>query len=303
MSSKQTISRFKIFNHKFAARVFPVKYIFLLWLAAHFSAVTVSAQTIAFLIPEKNINSRIVNDNLETSLSKEFKILDDSIAESAAQNLADKNLFNLSREESQNLGSAVGCDFFVVQKAETLRRASLSKAGYYESYAVVYLVSSRTGHLVFWKVLSVEDNTPKEAEKKIFDSLENLAAEISANIKSLEAEKPIESESPEISSEVSPESKNFRPPLPYRRIKPDYTKTANLYNVAATVDAVVDLDETGKVLKVEITRWAGYGLDESVTETIKKMQWRAAEYNGRTLPFRVLLRYNFRKLKSEDDEP
>ncbi|MCO5333909.1 MAG: hypothetical protein M9893_07840 [Pyrinomonadaceae bacterium] len=39
---------------------------------------------------------------------------------------------------------------------------------------------------------------------------------------------------------------------------------AYLYDIAATVDAEVDLD-AANVLKVRIKRWAGFGLDEAVS--------------------------------------
>ncbi len=100
-------------------------------------------------------------------------------------------------------------------------------------------------------------------------------------------------------AENSPEAKSFRPPLPYKRIKPEYTQVANLYSVEATVNIEVEVSENGKILKTEIVRWAGFGLDESVTETIHKMQWRAASRNGKTLPLRVLLRYNFKKIEED----
>ena len=83
----------------------------------------------------------------------------------------------------------------------------------------------------------------------------------------------------EVPNENTPEAKNFRPPLPYRRISPEYTKIANYYDVEATVDILIDVDADGKILKTEIVRWAGYGLDESVTETVRKMNWRPAERN------------------------
>lgn len=51
---------------------------------------------------------------------------------------------------------------------------------------------------------------------------------------------------------------------------------------------------------MEITRRAGYGLDESVAEIIKKMQRRPALREGKPLPIRVLLRYNFKKPESEE---
>ena len=102
-------------------------------------------------------------------------------------------------------------------------------------------------------------------------------------------------------TENSPEAKNFRPPLPYKRIKPPYTRTAYLYSVEATVDVEIDVDETGKISRAEIVRWAGFGLDESVRETIRRMNWKAADRNGKSLPMRVLLRYNFKKIEPDDE--
>jgi hypothetical protein len=261
-------------------------------------------QKLAFLNPEKTSLNQIVGENLKAALSKEFKILDDSMAETAARSFSDINIYNLSTDEARNLGAAIGCDFFIVGKSETLRRASLYKSDYYESYAALYLVSARTGRLVFWKLLTFEAENPAEAEKQLLASMENPAAEISVKLKSSAQTEPNEAppKLPELPADNSPEAKNFRSPLPYRRIKPEYTNLANLYGVAATVDALIDLDEDGKISRIEIVRWAGYGLDEAVAETIRKMQWRAAERDGRTLPIRVLLRYNFKKINNEDDE-
>ncbi|MGI8493871.1 MAG: energy transducer TonB [Pyrinomonadaceae bacterium] len=265
--------------------------------------VAVSAQKIAVLQPDKNSNDSAIREKLEILLSENFNILDDSLAETAARSFPDLNLFNLSTDEAKNLGRAIGCDFFIIAKNATLRRESLVKPAYFESYAVVYLVSSKTGRLVFWRLLSLEAKTSDEAGQKLFASIETLAVEISANIRSAQKKELSEialSDLAGLPDENSPEAKNFRPPLPFRRFKPEYTETANLYGAAATVDAVLDLDEKGKVSRVEITRWAGYGLDESVEQTIRKMQWRAAERNGKPLAIRVLLRYNFKKTENED---
>lgn len=263
-----------------------------------------AAQKIAFLAPDKSPRSQIVRENLERDLAAKFRILDDSLAEIVPPSSPNQNIFNLSTEDAQNFGTAIGCNFFVLIKAETLRRADLSKSGFYiESYVAVYLVSARTGRLIFWNLLSFKTPSAAESEKQLADSLENLTAEISANITSANKNEPDE-ELPkleELPAENSAEAKNFRSPLPYRQIKPEYTATASLYKVTATVDASVDLDESGTIKRVEITRWAGYGLDESVEATIRKMQWRAAERNGKSLPIRVLLRYNFKKIDHDDE--
>ncbi|MGI9036765.1 MAG: energy transducer TonB [Pyrinomonadaceae bacterium] len=276
-----------------------------LLLAADGLTLTASAQKIAFLTPDKSSSSQKIREKLESFLSKDFQILDDAMVEIIPQNSPDQNFFNLSTEDAQNFGRAAGCNFFVLAKAETLRRAILSKPDFYiESYAVVYLVSSRTGRLIFWKLTSFKSPTAAESEGQLSASIENLAQEISANIiaagqKESNAEQLSNLE--ELPAENSAEAKNFRPPLPYRRLKPEYTALASLYNVTATIDAAVDLDEKGVVKKVEIMRWAGYGLDESVAETIRKMQWRGAARDGKNLPIRVLLRYNFKKIERDDN--
>ncbi len=130
-----------------------------------------------------------------------------------------------------------------------------------------------------------------------------MSAEISQKLKTDAKEKSNGKSADNFESlpdENSPEAKDFRPPLPYKRIRPEYTKIANLYSVEATIDIEIDVDETGKVARAEIVRWAGFGLDESVTETVRKMNWRPAERNGKTLPVRVLLRYNFKKIAPDE---
>jgi len=263
------------------------------------SLLAVSAQSkIAVLTPEENAQTQKFAVNLEISLSNNFRVLDASLSEMAFRSAKYEKPFNLSREESKNIGAAIGCDYFLLVKADTLRRYSFSKKEFYESYAVVYAVSSRSGRLVFWKMTNGEAETAEKAERKLFDSIKDLSAEISDKLRIASKEeldeKPV-AKLEELPTENSPEAKNFRPPLPYKRIRPEYTRIANLYSVEATVDAEVDVDENGKILNIEIARWAGFGLDESVTETIRKMQWRAASRGGKNLPLRVLLRYNFKK--------
>lgn len=263
----------------------------------------ICAQKIAVLTPDKITGSRIFAAELGKVLSKNHEILDYSSSETAFDSAGFENPFNLSAEESKNVGRAIGCNYFLLIRHETLRRASFEKDEYYESYAVIYAVSSRTGNLVFWKLNSFEADKPSEAEKKSFDSIGKLAKEISGALQeakireiALVQDDKIE----EMPAENSPAAKNFRPPLPFRRISPAYTAAANFYNIRATIDILVDVDETGKIRRTEITRWAGYGLDESVTEAVKKMNWRPADRNGKTLPMRILLRYNFKDIDDEN---
>lgn len=258
---------------------------------------------IAVIAPEKNSLNQTFIEKLETSLSPDFKILDDSLSETAFLSAENKTPFNLSTEEAKNIGAAIGCDYFLLIKTENLTRYSFEKKEYQESYAAVYVVSSRTGRLVFWKIINGEAQKSDEAEKKLFDSIKDLSAEISNELKIVGKnelnEKP-KKKLEELPAENSPEAKNFRPPLPYRQIKPSYTRNAYLYSIAATVDIEVDVDDAGKILRTEIVRWAGFGLDESVEKTVRRMNWKAADRNGKSLPMRVLLRYNFKKIEPDE---
>lgn len=265
------------------------------------------AQRIAVLVPEKLSPSRSFAAKLESSLRTKFDVLDGSLSETAFRSTVYENPFNLSIEESKNIGAAIGCRYFLLIKSETQRRSAFQREEFYESFAAVYVVSAKTGKLVFWKLQSFEALKPSESEKLLLDSTDALALEIAGKLKIKTKEETIEKlnektagKIEEVPDESDPEAKNFRPPLPYKRFKPEYTRLAYIYDIKATVDVSVDLDETGAILQTEIVRWAGYGLDESVIETVRRMNWRPATLNGKTLPMRVLLRYNFKKIEKEE---
>ncbi len=263
------------------------------------------AQKIAVLTPEKNGRSQTFAEKLKSEFSGEFKVLNNSLAETAFLSSEFEKPFNLTVEEARNTGAAIGCQYFLLVKSELLRRSAFGREEFYEGHSVVYLVSAKTGKLVFWNLEKFDADLPSEAEDKLFNSVGKLANQISGKIKEaekIEIEPAKKNAIAEIPSENTPEAKSFRPPLPYRRISPEYTKIANYYDVEATVDISIDVGADGKILKTEIVRWAGYGLDESVSETVRKMNWRPAERNGKNLPMRILLRYNFKDIEDEEEQ-
>jgi TonB family protein len=105
----------------------------------------------------------------------------------------------------------------------------------------------------------------------------------------------------EVPEESSPQAKGLRLPQPYRRLRPTYPETAARAEAEATVDVLVDLDVEGEVTRVEVVRWAGFGLDDSAVNTIRQMHFRPAMRDGVPLPMRVLLRYNFQRPKKQTD--
>lgn len=237
-----------------------------------------------------------------------FTVLDRDEGNVAARGSGYAGSLNLSLEEARNLGSVIGCDLFITGDARTVRRSSSTKPVYFESFAAIFIVSGRTGRLVRWDRLSFEASSPADAEKMLLDELNVRGKSYSDSLLKAFAEErneraiavtrdlPIIEETPE---EGSLAAEGVRLPQPYRRLRPAYPDTAAVANVEATVDVVVDLDVEGEVDRVEVVRWAGFGLDESTVSTVQRMHFRPALRNGVPFPMRVLLRYNFQRPKKE----
>ena len=258
------------------------------------AAMHVGANTrIAVLTPERSPFSERYAESLEASLEDGFRVLDRGLAASAYRSLKVESPFNQTRESAKKIGTLLGCDHFILLKAETLRRSSSARPNYFEASAFIFLIDSRSGRLEKFLLPAKQAETAAAAENALAGDTDAVAASISAIVE-------INNEDPQIEYEMfDPESKSIRPAMPYRRIKPEYTSTAFHYDVQATVDAEVSIDDKGTVQKIDIVRWAGFGLDDAVIEAVNKMVWRAGERNGKPLPMRVLLRYNFTKIEKE----
>jgi TonB family protein len=238
----------------------------------------------------------------------DFGLVARGAARAAAKGAGYSGSLNLSLEEARDLSSALGCDFFFTGAADTVPRQPSGRPVHHESYASVFLVSAFTGRLVMWERLSAEAATAAEAERSLVGQLRARAADYVKALGAARANERAEHrvanerDTPvieEVPAEDAPEAKNFRAPLPYRRLRPEYTEAASRADAEAVVDALVELDAGGEVRSVEIVRWAGYGLDESVARTVRQMHFRAALRDGKPGPVRALLRYNFRRPKND----
>jgi TonB family protein len=226
------------------------------------------------------------------------------LSETAFRSVETEKDFNLTSGEAKRIGSVIGCDYFVLLRTRLQRRESLDRPTYYEAFVVVYLVNSRSGRLDGWILKTVEDSMPEKAEKLLLDQTKAIADEITKTIRDpvSAAAKSAAGKFEEVPPDGSPLAKGLKSPIPYRRLKPEYTPTAFLYGVRATVEIEVEIAADGKIERTSIERWAGYGLDESVDKAVRSMNWRPAMRDGKPLPMRVLLRYNFTKIE-KDDEP
>lgn len=262
-------------------------------------AVPISAQRIAILTPENKDGDIDYAARLAERLSGPIKILDRSLTEAAFRSVTIASVFNMTVAEARAAATVMGCDSFLLVRTGSHRRTSLSRSDYYESFAFLYLVDGRTGSLISWTPKSFDADTQVKADAALADSADVAAQELSAGLNAAKfvpaASIPIE----EVPPERSPAAVNLKPPIPYKRIKPEYTSTAFLYDVRATIDVEADIAADGAVLATRIVRWAGFGLEDSVDAAVRSMNWRPAMRNGKALPMRVLLRYNFTKVDKD----
>ncbi|HMJ26799.1 MAG TPA: hypothetical protein VK475_13260, partial [Pyrinomonadaceae bacterium] len=204
--------------------------------------------------------------------SQEFTVIDRDQAGAAALGAGFEGSLNLTIQQARDLGTTMDCDFFVIGEAQTLRRSPSTKPVYYEAYATLFLVSARTGRLVLWEMPTAQSDTPAGAEKAmlaILSSAETRQRYVSALHRAQEGERAeritaVESAAQIIevlSDDNGDTNQEVRAPRPFRRVKPPYPDTAARAEVEATVDVLVDIDARGEVGRVEIARWAGYGLD------------------------------------------
>jgi hypothetical protein len=128
------------------------------------------SQKLAILTPEKSgQNTQFVTD-LGAALAKKVTVLDEGLSESAYRSVNPETPFNMESETARNIGAVIGCDYFLLIRSGNQRRTSLEKSLYFEAFAAIYVVSSRTGRLVFWKLPSFEAPTPTEADLILLNS-------------------------------------------------------------------------------------------------------------------------------------
>lgn len=275
---------------------------------AHAQSVPAPSLRVALLsfgaTPIADRTERILAGGIKTATG--MSMIDTDLARAAAKGTGYQGSLNLTTQEATDLGSAIGADFYFLGDVQTLQRSPPNKPVYQESYATIFLVSARTGRLVFWDRQTQTAPTTVAAETLLATEVErNLPRYLTALRDAATTERaqrfaaigrdlPVIEETP---ADDSPNAEGFRAPAPFRRVSPVYTAAADTAEVIATVDAQVDLDIDGEVQDVQIARWAGFGLDDAVTTAIRQMHFRPATRHGKPFPIRVLIRYNFRKPK------
>ena len=276
---------------------------------AHVQAQTVQRPLVSVLDLGTTPTAQIAADTLRSRLRStgEVVVADADLSRAAARGIGYAGSLNLTTSEARDLGAALAVEFYIIGDAQTLRRSSFQTPVYYESYCSIFLVSTRTGRLLFWERPSFENKEATNAEAQLSQYLsgDDLRRRLLEAVRQAHADErtkrtilpsiaeAVIEEAPE--DEKTAEIQGIRLPRPYRRLRPAYPDSAARAEAEATVDVVVDVGTNGEVGDVQVVRWAGFGLDEITVATVRKLHFFPAMKNGTPIPMRVMLRYNFRK--------
>ena len=251
--------------------------------------------------------ARLTAANFSTALATadDMALVDRDLSRVAARGAGYGGSLNLSLQEARDLGAAIDCDFYIIGESQTIRR-SPSTGLYFESYASLFLVSARTGRLLSWERPSFQGASSEAAEKLLLAELLTrdllyryvIAIRRAQEDERHERELALERGAPvieEAPNDANLETNGVRLPRPYRRLRPSYPDSAARADAEGTVDVLADLDKEGEVTRVEVARWAGFGLDQAALDTARQLHFFPAMRDGIAIPMRVLLRYNFRR--------
>lgn len=264
------------------------------------AVIVTAAQRVAVFEPDDSDAVKGSADAIRNELATKIRVLDHEMAMAAFRSVEIADHYNMTAEDARQIGRVVGCDAFVLLKTRIQRRASADKPEHFEAFAAVYIVDSRTGSLIDWQMNSFEGRSADAAASALKSSAGAIASAIAGQLKNAVQPTALP-RFPEPPPESSPQFAGLKLPIPYKRIRPEYTSTAFLYGIKVTVDIEADIDTDGSVKAMRILRWAGYGLDQSVEKAVRSMNWRPAMRDGKPLPMRVLLRYNFTKIERDEE--
>ncbi|HXU07712.1 MAG TPA: energy transducer TonB [Blastocatellia bacterium] len=228
-------------------------------------------------------------------------MLDESMVRAALAGIGYDGSINLSTDEARGLSAAIGCDFFIIGKSETLARSERERESHQQAYAGVFIVEARSGALAMFDFISENAATPAAAELALINRLSARApAYVERMIeRRLSIQTPPRSfieEIEDLPDPDSPRAAGFRPPEFLNRVRPEYSSAAEQADITATVEARVVFYTNGEIGQVHITRWAGFGLDESAEHAIGQLKFKPATRDGKPVGARALIRYNFRRL-------
>jgi TonB family protein len=258
---------------------------------------------------QSSSNSRDLEQSIALALADalaehgNLKLIKESMLRPALKGVGYDGSINMSKDEARRIAAAVGCDFFITGKTEILARSERKDETHIEAYAGVLIVDGRSGALAAFDFALAKGREREEASSGLVKELKSRAtvyAEKMQGYRAAQTEAVAERADREAVIDL-PDAElafgaGFKPPEFLSRARPEYTGEAELADISATVEAQVVFSATGEIGRIELTRWAGFGLDESAARAIKELKFKPATRDGMAISVRALVRYNFRRV-------
>ena len=272
--------------------------------ASRTEAVTLRVAIVGFTRSGSSDSSRLIEATLADSIRRDTRValVDQSIVQSVLTGIRYDGSINLSKTEARNLAAAIGCDFFITGKSDAFTRSVRANETHEEAYAGVMIVDGRSGALKIFDLISEKASTRDKAQQSLVNALNSRITDYIDRMSQLRAAVNQRTDSTstarieEIPPDDSPREIGFKPPEFLNRVKPEYTVGAELADITASVEAMVIFSSTGEIGGIEITRWAGFGLDESSERAIRQLKFKPATRDGNPISVRALIQHNFRRV-------
>lgn len=203
---------------------------------------------------------------------------------------------NMTLYEARGLGLSIGCDYYLLGMAKTLRRLSEEKKFYFDVMIAAFLVETRSGKLLRFSFEKAQVAQEATTPKRLAELAETIWQQSTDAIKSAAAQSTMQSPQVEVYDLSTEEATKLgiKPPQFYRRLKPAYTEMADFAGITATIELKVIFQSDGRVGEAEVIRWGGFGLEESAIATVQQLRFEPAKSNGHTVNVSAIVQYNFR---------
>jgi TonB family protein len=248
-------------------------------------------------------------DALESAFKRDARVvlIEPSQLQPALAGTGYNRSINMSRDEARGLGAAIGCDFFIIGKKDMATRSVSKGESHEEAILGLMIVDGRTGALAAFDFLSEKAPAREAALAALMKTVDARAASYVDLMNQIRARRETLSPPNAQSAETIADLRNaesaveagFKPPEFLNRAKPEYTESAERADINATVEAAAVFRASGEVGEVEITRWAGFGLDESAERAIRSLKFKPAMRAGQPISVRAMVRYNFRLIEDQ----